>query len=80
VQGAGRDGETRELLVVRPQVIKAGTSYTAPGQIRFDFQAPHPLHQLGNIVVDIEVAVDFELVVGAEVTVERPELLNPKQR
>ncbi len=44
-----------------------------------DFTAEDADHA-GRVSVDIDVAVGFELIVGAEVTVERPELLKSQLR
>jgi hypothetical protein len=66
---AGLDGETRELLVVRPVVREPGERYTATGRVRFDFREPHPLHLLGELEAQVEVADGFEIVVGADVEV-----------
>jgi len=65
----GLDGETREVLVVRPVVRAAGERHLARGRVRFDFPEPHPLGLLGELEAEVEVADGFALVVGADVEV-----------
>jgi len=64
---AGMDGDTRELLVVRPVVRDAGRRWSATGRVSFDFREPHPLHLLRELDAQVEVADGFELVVGEDV-------------
>lgn len=73
LHGAGCDGETRELLIVRPTVSQPGSTYIGTGCVRFNFDAPHPLQRLGETEAQIEVADGFELLVGADVEVVLPE-------
>jgi hypothetical protein len=69
LHAAGRGGETRELLVVRPAVKQPGRRYSARGRTVFDFASSHPLHSLGEVSADIEIADGFELLIGVDVEV-----------
>ncbi len=69
LHAAGNEGETRELLVVRPAVKAPGKRYSATGRVRFDFPSPHLLHALAAADAEVEVADGFELLVGADVEV-----------
>ena len=69
LHAAGCDGETRELLVVRPATNDPGTGYSGSGRVRFDFPAAHPLHSLGEFDARVEVADGFELLIGGDVEV-----------
>jgi hypothetical protein len=75
IHGAGRQGETRELLVVRPVVNKPGVRYAATGKVSFSFAAPHPLHLLNEMDAEVEVADGFELLIGADTDVVSPSRL-----
>jgi len=71
LHAAGCDGETRELLVVRPAVRSPGTTWSGTGEVVFDFSPEHPLYVLNALDAhgDFEVADDFELQVGGDVLV-----------
>lgn len=77
LHGAGKDGETRELLVVHPVVNKPGEQFAASGTVGFDFPEPHPLHLLDEIDADVEVADGFELSIGAKVDVVSSSRIQP---
>lgn len=66
---AGLDDETRELLIVRPNVQNPGVHYTASGSVVLEFATTHPLHGLAVGDADYEVVDGIELVVGSDVDV-----------
>lgn len=61
--------ESRELLAVRPVVQRPGTTYAGSGRVEFDFREPHPLAALRGLDAHVDLADDFELLVGADVSV-----------
>ena len=68
----GGTHESRELLVVRPEVLRPGSTYVGSGCVEFNFRAPHPLSVLGELEANVEIADDFELVVGSDISIIQP--------
>lgn len=66
---AGLAGETRDVLVVRPDVRRAGVRFAGRCRVTFEFDEPHPLAELGTLDADLDVADGFELVVGGDASV-----------
>lgn len=67
IQRGGLAPETREILLVRPNVRRSGARFLATGQVKFDFTASHPLRGIEARTPEIEVIDDFEIVVGENV-------------
>jgi hypothetical protein len=63
----GLGGETRDLLIVRPTLRKAGVHYSATGRVEFEFPAPHPLQSFPNQAAIVHIADGFELVFAEDV-------------
>jgi hypothetical protein len=61
--------ESRELLAVRPDVQRAGATFSGRGQVGFSFAEPHPLAALGVLDADVELADGFEIIVGGDVSI-----------
>jgi hypothetical protein len=72
---AGLDPETREVLLVRPEVLEPGQKYEARGEAWLAFQPDHPLAAIRVERPSFEIIDGFRLKVGAEVSVvpEPPE-------
>jgi hypothetical protein len=67
---AGLDGETNDIVVVRPRIHEPGIAYAATARISFNFERSHPLHGLGTLTPDLVDLVDgFDIVVGEDVEV-----------
>jgi hypothetical protein len=60
--------ESRELLAVRPDVRRTGTTYAGRGRVAFNFAEPHPLAAMDEHPAVVELADDFELHVGGDVS------------
>lgn len=69
LHAAGLAGETRDVLIVRPDVRRAGVRFVGTCRVTFAFEAPHPLAELGTVDAELDVADGFELVVGGDVSV-----------
>ena len=64
VHRGGLDGETREVMDVKPSIRRPGTRLVAQGRARFDLGPGNPYTALGEVVCEVEVLDGFELVVG----------------
>jgi acetoacetate decarboxylase len=69
VRRAGLDAEEREVFRLRPTLNRPGDSYAGSGAARFQFAHHHPLHELGELQVEIEVIDGFEMIVGDRVEI-----------
>jgi hypothetical protein len=69
LQRAGLDAETREVLIVRPEIRDPGMWHRATGNVALAFEAAHPLHGLEARDAECDVVDGFELVVGSDVDV-----------
>jgi hypothetical protein len=66
---AGLDGDTREVLLVRPQMLDAGRRYEASGSAWLSFSAGHPLAGIEVAAPTFEVVDGIRIRVGADVDV-----------
>src|SRR5262249_38622993 len=65
----GLDPDTREVLLVRPEVLAPGRRYEAQGEAWLAFPAHHPLAAIPVEAPSFEIIDGFRLRVGAEVDV-----------
>jgi hypothetical protein len=65
----GLDPETREVLLVRPEVLEPGRRYQAQGEAWLAFPPDHPLAAIPIEKPSFEIIDGFRLRVGAEVSV-----------
>jgi hypothetical protein len=63
------DGDTREVLLVKPEIMNRGQRYEAHGQAWLNFRAGHPLADLPVNEPTFEIVDGVRLRVGADVKV-----------
>ena len=61
--------EEHEVLRITPTIIRAGSAFTASGRVSFRLATGHPLADLSEMRVGVEVIDGFEMVIGNEVEV-----------
>jgi hypothetical protein len=66
---AGLDGDTREVLLVRPEVIEPGRRYEARGSAWLSFSSGHPLAGIAVAAPTFEVVDGIRIRVGADVDI-----------
>jgi Acetoacetate decarboxylase (ADC) len=64
----GKFGQMRELLLVHPQVIRAGQHVACQGDVEFRAPDGHPLASIRPLAEPIlDAALNFEIIVGGQV-------------
>jgi hypothetical protein len=66
---ARSEGDTREVLLVRPEILDRGRRYEARGEAWLDFRGEHPLAGLPVGAPTFEVVDGIRLRVGSDVDV-----------
>jgi hypothetical protein len=67
LERAGLDEDSRDVLVVRPEVRRPGRSSSGSCRVVVDLDPTHPFGSLTAIEAELEGADGFEIIVGANV-------------
>jgi hypothetical protein len=67
LRAAGCMTDEREVLVVRPEILAAGTKYEASGEATLSFRSGHPLAGVPVPATSLDVVDGFRIVVGTKV-------------
>jgi len=69
LERAGLDDDSRDVLVVRPDVRRPGQLSSGTCRVVVDLESTHPFGSLSTIDAEVVGAAGFEIVVGANVDV-----------